>query len=467
MFWIMMALLLFIIQIAVIIIVEYRHPDKAVTWLVILFLIPFVGFLLYYFVAKTYYCHHSYKKQNCNSESFKAELMARIHRPIPKDQLNEISLQQNAWLRNNPSIPATACHETIVYSDGEQAFEAMLESMANAKHHIHLEFYIIRDDRLGTRFEQILTRKAREGIQVRLIYDGIGSRHLCKAFLHRLQQAGVETGCFFPLLTTFIDKRINYRNHRKIVVVDGKIGFFGGLNIGDEYVGENPQFGYWRDTHFRMKGNSVLWIQYAFLTDWCRAKKQFLTDPDYYPVQDVQGEEFVQIVKSGPDETLLELIFSMIVSAKQRLYIETPYFVPDPGILLAIKTAVRSGVDVRIIIPGTPDKKLVYNATLSYVQELLQAGVRFFCYQKGFLHAKVLISDDLACSGSANMDMRSFCGQFEINAIFYDSKVVKRLVQDFHMDLSVSKEVVLSEFMERSRFQKMKEIFARLLSPLF
>lgn len=465
--WIIMALLLFIIQIAAIIILEYRHPDRAVTWLLIMFMIPFIGFLLYFFVAKTYSCHLLHRKENCYWESFKADLLDRIHQQIPKDRLEEISLQQNAWLQNNPSIPLTTCHETIVYSDGEQAFEAMLESMANAKHHIHIEFYIIRDDKLGTRFEQLLIRKAQEGIQVRLIYDGIGSRHLGKAFLHRLQQAGVETGCFFPLLTTFIDKRINYRNHRKIVVVDGKIGFFGGLNIGDEYVGRNPQFGYWRDTHFRMKGDSVLWIQHAFLTDWYMIKNQILTDYVYYPIQETKGKELVQVVKIDPDETLLELIFSLIVSAKQRVYIETPYFVPDPSILLAIKTAVKSGVDVRIIIPGTPDKKLVYNATLSYVQELLQAGVRFFCYHNGFLHAKVLIADNLACSGSANMDMRSFCGQFEINAVFYDSKVVESLIQDFHTDLSVSKEVVLSEFMKRPKLQKMKEIFARLLSSLF
>lgn len=373
----------------------------------------------------------------------------------------------HASLKNIPSVPITACNETTVYTEGEQAFEAMLESIAGAEHHIHIEFYIIRDDRLGTRFERLLIRKAQEGIKVRFLYDGIGSRRLGKAYLKRLQDAGVETGCFSPLLTTFFDKRLNYRNHRKIVVVDGKIGFFGGLNIGDEYLGKAPKFGYWRDTHFSLKGDAVLWIQYTFLTDWYLVKEQIITDSAYYPVQESQGREWVQIVKSGPDETILELIFSFIVSAKKRIFIETHYFVPDPGILLALKTAVISGIDVRIIIPSVPDKKLVYYASLSYVKELLQAGVRFYCYQKGFIHAKVIISDDLACSGSANMDMRSFYGQFELNAVFFDGKVVNRMVQDFYRDLRVSNEMLLSEFEKRSTMQKMKEVFARLLSPLF
>lgn len=238
MLWIIMALLLFIIQIATIIIVEYRHSDKAVTWLVITLLIPLIGFLLYYFVAKKYTCHLLRRKENSNWESFKVDLMNRIDRQVPQDGFEEIFHHENALLQNIPSSPITSNNETTVYADGVQAFEAMLDSIANAKHHIHLEFYIIRDDELGTRFERLLIRKAQEGIQVRLIYDGIGSRRLGKAFLKRLQHAGVEIGCFFPLLTTFFDKRVNYRNHRKIAVIDGQIGFFGGLNIGDEYVGK-------------------------------------------------------------------------------------------------------------------------------------------------------------------------------------------------------------------------------------
>ncbi|OIB01468.1 cardiolipin synthase [Paenibacillus sp. LC231] len=470
MLWIILALLLFIIQIASVIIIEYRRSNKAIAWLIILFIFPLLGFLFYYYVAKEYSCCRTLRrKKNKHWEQLKAGLIARCKQRT-KDMHEAAIWRENnmhASLKNIPSVPITACNETTVYTEGEQAFEAMLESIAGGEHHIHIEFYIIRDDRLGTRFERLLIRKAQEGIKVRFLYDGIGSRRLGKAYLKRLQDAGVETGCFSPLLTTFFDKRLNYRNHRKIVVVDGKIGFFGGLNIGDEYLGKAPKFGYWRDTHFSLKGDAVLWIQYTFLTDWYLVKEQIIADSAYYPVQESQGREWVQIVKSGPDETILELIFSFIVSAKKRIFIETPYFVPDPGILLALKTAVISGIDVRIIIPSVPDKKLVYFASLSYVKELLQAGIRFYCYQKGFIHANVIISDDLACSGSANMDMRSFYGQFELNAVFFDGKVVNRMVQDFYRDLRVSNEMLLSEFEKRSTMQKMKEVFARLLSPLF
>lgn len=470
MFWIMLALLLFIIQFATIMIIEFRRPSNAVAWLAILFMFPPIGFLVYYFMAKEYRRHPALQqKEYMYWDQIRTELIHRCKQKIQNDMKETIWPDDNLYtfLKNLPIPSITACNKTTVYAEGEQAFEAMLDSMAAAQHHIHIEFYIVRDDRLGTRFERLLIQKALEGVKVRFLFDGIGSRRLGKAYLKRLQDAGVETGCFFPPLTTFIDKRLNYRNHRKIVVVDGKIGFFGGLNIGDEYVGKDPEIGYWRDTHFRIEGDAVLWIQYTFLTDWHLVKGQVITDPVYFPIQESRGKELVQIVKSGPDETILELIFSLIVSAKKRVYIETPYFIPDSGVLLALKTAVLRGVDVRVIVPGPPDKNIVHSATLSYAQELLEAGVRFYGYKKGFIHAKVIISDDLACCGSANMDIRSLSGQFEINAVFFDGKVVDRLVQDFHRDLDGSKEIVLSELEERPKVQKFKEVFARLLSAMF
>ena len=469
--WIMLALLLFIVQIALVIYFEYERPEKAMVWLSILFLFPLAGFLLYYFMAKEYLRPPALqRKERLYLDQFKAILNDRCRRRILEDKHGEMIVQDNmvhALLKNLSGAPMTTRNETSVFADGGSAFEAMLDSIAAAEHHVHIEFYIIRDDRLGTRFEQLLIQKAKEGVKVRILYDGIGSRRLSKAFLNRLNDVGVETGCFFPLFASFIEKRLNYRNHRKIVVVDGKIGFFGGLNIGDEYLGENPKIGNWRDTHFSIEGDAVLWIQYTFLTDWHLVKGQIITDPVYYPIQKSAGKEFVQIVKSGPDEKILDLIFSLIVSARERVYIETPYFIPDRSVLLALRTAAIRGVDVRVIIPALPDKNLVHYAALSYVRELLQAGVRFYAYQNGFIHAKVIISDGLACSGSANMDIRSFCNQFEINAIFYDGTVVDRLVQDFYRDLGTSNEFLLSAFDKQGKLQKAAEVFARLLSPLF
>lgn len=464
MLWIVLALLLFILQIAAIIFIEFRRPDKALAWLVVLFLFPPIGFVLHYFIAKEY-CPSHQLNENRYWDRVKEMLLFRCRQGQLKNREGEADWQDDNW--QAPFGPVTANNETTVFSESEQAFEAMLDSIAEAVHHIHIEFYIVRDDRVGTRFERLLVQKALEGVKVRFIYDGIGSRQLGKAYLKRLRDAGVETGCFFPVLATFVNKRINYRNHRKIIVIDGNIGFFGGLNIGDEYLGNRPETGYWRDTHYRMKGDAVLWLQYTFLNDWHLVKGQIVTDPVYYPVQERPGNELVQIVKSGPDETILELIFTLIVSAKKRIYIETPYFIPDPGIMLALKTAVLRGVDVLIILPGVPDKHFVYRASLSYAKELMHAGVRFYGYKKGFIHAKVMISDDLACSGSANMDIKSFCGQFEINAVFFDRKIVDRLVKDFYRDLDESDEMLPSEIGELSNVQKFVEVIARLLSAMF
>ncbi|TFE23481.1 cardiolipin synthase [Cohnella luojiensis] len=471
MLWIIFALLLILSQIVVVLMNEYCRPQKAVAWLVILYIFPFIGFLFYYFVAKEYSCFNpSLRKDNGMLEHLKETLADRCKRKLPINLVEQSVYHDDnlqAILKNGNTLPITACNETTIYIEGKKAFEAMFESISLAKHHIHIEFYIIRDDVLGKEFQQLLIRKAQEGVKVRLLYDGIGCYRLGKNYMKRLENAGVETGCFAPLLSSFINRQINFRNHRKIVVVDGEVGFIGGLNIGDEYLGKNSEFGYWRDTHFKIKGDAVLWIQYTFSADWYDVKQQLLTTPAYYPVQESQGKEFVQIVKSGPDETILELIFSFVVSAKKRIYIETPYFIPDPGVLLALKTAAIRGVDVRVIIPAVPDSKLVYFASLSYVRELLQAGIRFYRYQKGFIHAKVIISDDIACSGSANMDMRSFTGQFEISAIFYDGKTVDRLINEFNQDLSKSEEFLGAEFDDQSKFQILKEVFARLLSPLF
>lgn len=471
MLWIIFALLLFLIQIGIILFREYRSPQKAVTWIIISFIFPFIGYLQYYFIGKEYSCIlHAHPKEKTKLARIKEKLIDRCNRPMSEELLDQTLLQNDTLhttLKKIVSLPINVGNETIVYSEGEQAFEAMLESIARAKHHIHIQFYIIRDDQLGTKFQQLLIRKAQERVKVRFLYDRVGSRRLGKTYLKQLQEAGVEIGCFSPILSAFIGKRINYRNHRKILVVDGKIGYFGGLNIGDEYVGKKPKIGYWRDTHFCLKGDAVLWIQYTFLTDWYFVKGQLLTDSVYFPLQESEGRELLQIVKSSPDETILQLIFFLINSAKKRIYIESPYFIPDPGILLALKTAVSRGVDVQVIIPTMPESNLVYCATLSYAYELMEAGVRFHCYKKGFIHAKVMITDNLACSGTANMDMRSFYDQFEINAVFFDEKVVDRLVQDFYRDKSDSEEIILSEIKNRPWLQKVREALARLLSSLF
>ncbi|ALS28697.1 cardiolipin synthase [Paenibacillus sp. 32O-W] len=470
MLWIISALLLIIGQMAIVLINEYCRPQKAVAWLAILMVFPLIGFAAYYFIGKEYSRVDPARcKTNRALAPLKEKLADRCAQRLPPETVRQHvgDERMQAMLHNNLFLPIAVCNQTTVYTEGTEAFAAMFESISLAKVYIHIEFYIIRDDEIGKRFQQLLIRKSREGVNVRLLYDGIGCLRLRKTYLRELKDAGVEIGCFAPPVPAFLNKRINYRNHRKIVVVDGEVGFIGGLNVGDEYLGRKAEIGYWRDTHFRIKGDAVLWIQYTFARDWFVVKRQLLDDPVYYPVRPAQGNEFVQMIKSGPDETILELIFTLIVSAKKRIYIETPYFIPDPAVFLALKTAAMRGVDVRVIIPAVPDSKVVYWASLSFVQDLLQAGIRFYRYQKGFIHAKVVICDETACSGSANLDMRSFIGQFEINAMFFDGQVVNRLVADFFRDLGESEEIVPAEFEKRPKSQKRKEIFARLLSPLF
>lgn len=449
---------------------EHCRPHKAVAWIVILYLFPPFSFLLYYFIAKEYSCVRATRPKNTMElQQTRNKLIERCKHNIPK----ELLAQHPGWMENQgilshpASFPLTAYNETTVFAEGESAFQAIFESIKEAKHHIHIQFYIVRHDTLGTQLQQLLVQKAHEGVKVRLLYDGVGSYGLRQGYLKRLQVAGVEISCFSPPLTSFIRKKINYRNHRKLLIVDGKVGFLGGMNIGDEYLGTDPKIGFWRDTHFRIRGDAVLWVQYTFLTDWYLMRGQWLTKPVYYPEQERHGDEFVQIVKSDPDEPILELIFSCIVSAKKRIYIESPYFIPDSGILLALKTAARKGIDVRIIIPESLDSKMVYRATLSYVGELLQAGVRFYSYNKGFIHSKVMIADDLVCSGSANMDIRSLCCHFELNAIFINDNITDRMLEDFHRDLADSEEILLPDFAKRSKLTRLKEGFARLLSPLF
>lgn len=455
-------------------ITEYRHPAKAVAWLTILFFFPVIGFVMYYFLAKGYTQRRKVKRKTRRMwKEYKRDLNRKSGQPNDgKRKRREIEedVRLYALLGNLPDSSITGCNQTEIYSGGAETYEAILQAMESAKDHIHLEYYTIRDDGIGRRFRDMMIRKASEGVAVRLMYDGIGSLEMTDGYLRKLHAAGVETCCFLPPVIALIDKRINYRNHRKIVVVDGMVGFIGGINVGDEYVGKHPRLGFWRDTHIRITGDAVYYLQHTFLQDWYFVTSKLLNESRYFPEHECEGEELVQIVNSGPDahwDTILELYFSAITSAKQRLYITTPYFIPDPGIILALKTAANSGVDVRIILPAEPDTWFVYWSSMSYLEELLQVGVRFYLYKKGFIHAKVLISDNkLATVGTANMDMRSFYSNFEQNAVLFEQKTIERLVADFLQDMKDSHEVHLDQFEQRPRLQKAKEKVARLLAPL-
>ncbi|MDR0268324.1 cardiolipin synthase [Paenibacillus sp.] len=475
MVWLLSALIIFIIQIATILLLEFHNPSKTIAWLFILFCCPIIGFVVYYFVAQDYKARKQIRARGTGLfRQIRSILWSRVtavkeiggmHNPEFEHQERLFNL-----LSHVSESPITGRNASRVLTDGEEAFGAMLKAMEAAKEHIHIEFYIFRHDVIGTQFQEIMIRKAKEGVKIRFVCDGLGSYPLKKVFINKLKEAGVEFYFFLPPLLAFIDRRINYRNHRKIIVVDGVKGYVGGINVGDDYLGQYPKMGYWRDTHLEIEGDAVYFLQSAFLNDWQMASGEKIVDPALFPEHQCEADEQVQIISSGPDQdwsAIQELCFTAISLAKKRIWITSPYFIPDPGIYEGLKTAAVSGVDVRIIIPCKADSRLVLLASLSYVEELLLAGVRFYQYQKGFIHAKVLIVDHLLASvGSANMDMRSFFCNFELTAVLFEQPAIDRLTDDFEKDMLVSREITKQEFQNRPFLHKKVEMLCRMLSPL-
>jgi len=365
----------------------------------------------------------------------------------------------------------TQNNEIEIYTDGERKFQELFNSIENAKDHIHMEYYIIRNDDLGNKLLNILSKKAKEGVEVRLLYDSVGGRQISKDKIEKLKSSGVKVAVFFASTIPFVNFKINYRNHRKIVVIDGTVGFVGGFNVGNEYMGLNNKIGYWRDTHLKISGDAVIDLQTRFFLDWSHASKQELMFlPKYFPDNRMQGKVGIQIISSGPDksdEVIKSNYVKMINSAKKSILIQTPYFVPDASVFEAIKIAAASGVDVRIMIPCKPDHPFVYWATYWYCGGLLKYGVKVYIYEYGFLHAKTLVIDGTVASvGTANFDVRSFKLNFECNAIIYDTKTSKMLYDIFMEDLNYSMELTRELYLERGILIRFKESVCRLLAPL-
>lgn len=474
MLWLVVALLIYIFQIFTIVLLEYKHPSKTVAWLLILFCFPLIGFVMYYFLAQEYTARLRVRKRGgwAHPENRIGHLRIQtVNRP---DELNnpEMHTQERLFslMSSLSESPITSCNETRVLTNGQATFEAMLTAIREAKNHIHMEFYILRDDGIGTVFQQALIARAKEGVKVRVVVDGVGSIELRRKYLRTFKEAGVEFHWFLPLSVSFFRRRLNYRNHRKLLIVDGRIGFVGGMNIGDDYLGLDRKLGFWRDTHLQVEGDAVYALQAIFLHDWTFVTGQSLALRELFPPHQCKGTEQVKMISSGPDaswDAIQELFFGVLSSARERVWIITPYFVPDASVRLALKMAAVSGLDVRVIIPGKSDSRLVDWASRSYVEELLQAGVRFYQYQKGFAHAKTFLMDrTLGCVGTANLDMRSFFSNFEVNAVLFEASAVERLEEDFLRDFEDSVEIDYNQFVTRSRGQRAAEAVMRLLSPL-
>jgi len=435
--------------------------------LVLLFL-PVLGMIFYLLLGQ------NYRKQKIIS---KKSIRRVTDRPVASFDINQLNTGHMAerqlslvkMLYKNSDAAGYAYNKIEVLPTGESTFNAVFEAIRNAKDHIHIEFFIFDDDRISNQLRELLIQKANEGLRVRMIYDYWGSFVLSKKYLKTLRDAGVFVRSFLPLRLRFSRSKINYRNHRKLVIVDGKIGFTGGLNVADRYMYGNL-LGPWRDTFVRLEGSAVHGLQLLFMVDWYFVESKLLVHEKYFPEPEKFDDNLVQIVSSGPDtdwEAIMQGIASAVMSATKYIYIHTPYFMPNEVVATCIQMAALSGVDVRLMIPTRSDSRLSDASTSSYLGQMLEAGVRVFRYRNGFLHSKAIVIDDfISIVGSCNMDERSFTQNFEANAFIYDLKTAIHLKALFVWDTENCEEVTLESWTNRKRRQKLKESFARLFSPL-
>jgi len=460
----------------IVIFLERKDPTATLAWVLVLLIFPGFGFLLYLLLAQNFsrkqlFIMKVYAKKTFGDYIKVQKELFSTGGLVFNDKNIEIYkdlIKMNLFYYG---FSYTQNNEIEIYTDGERKFQELFNSLENAKDHIHMEYYIIRNDDLGNKLFDILSKKAKEGVEVRLLYDSVGGRQISKDKIEKLKGSGVKVAVFFASTVPFINFKINYRNHRKIVVIDGIVGFVGGFNVGNEYMGLNNKIGYWRDTHLKIRGDAVIDLQTRFFLDWSHASKQELMFlPKYFPDNRIQGKVGIQIISSGPDksdEVIKSNYVKMINSAKKSILIQTPYFIPDASVFEAIKIAAASGVDVRIMIPCKPDHPFVYWATYWYCGGLLKYGVKVYIYEYGFLHAKTLVIDGTVASvGTANFDVRSFKLNFECNAIIYDTKTSQMLYDIFTDDLNYSMELTRELYLERGILIRFKESVCRLLAPL-
>ncbi len=463
-----------VIFIGFVIFMENRHPTQTVAWLIVLGAFPVVGFLFYLLFGRNYQKEKIFKKKYFLDKQKYMDITGEKEKKLLEISDENQDYRQLFHLAEQiGNTPISLSTDTKVLTNGKETFNAIKEALLQAKHHIHIEYYIVRHDTLGNEIKDILINKAKNGVKVRFLYDAVGSWTLSKKYINEMRKWGIEVVPFGPVKIPFLNNKFNFRNHRKIVVVDGNIGFVGGLNIGDEYLGKDENFGFWRDTHLMLMGEGVRSLQLIFVQDWYyMTNHSFLTDEYLAPQQMSIDKRMggVQIISGGPDNeysTIKNIFFSMITSAKKSVWIASPYFIPDEDIFSAIKIAALSGVDVRLLVPSNPDKRIVFHASRSYYPDLLEAGVKVYEYREGFMHSKIVIVDsELASIGTSNMDMRSFHLNFEVNAFLYKTESVQTLVNDYLHDLLVSNELHIEIFKERNFGMRMLESLSRLLSPM-
>ena len=451
------------------VLMDNKQPAKTIAWIMVLLFMPFLGIVLYVFFGQ------DIRKQRLISNRSMDQLTKRsmlefaeqenLHLPADSQPLMRLFANQN-W-----ALPFKD-NQVEIYTDGYGFVFSLLQAIGRAEKHIHIDTYIIEDDPLGNLIADALTDKARQGVEVRLIYDDVGCWRVSDSFFERMRDAGIDVHAFMPVRFPAFTSKVNYRNHRKLCVVDGKVGFIGGMNLALRYVkGRGGRV--WRDTHLRIEGGGVYAIQRAFLVDWYFVDRTLITDRRYYPPVDaaIRNNCLVQIVTSSPISPwpdIMQGYVRILLEARRYVYIETPYFLPTETVMSAMRIAALAGVDVRIMIPRHGDAKFVEWASRSYVFETIQAGVKVYLYRPGFLHSKLLVCDDIVCTcGSTNVDFRSFENNFEANAFIYDRETTLRFKQIFMDDIKECNFVTERMISRKRPFaQRLWESVVRLLSPL-
>ncbi len=451
------------------VLMDNRLPAKTMAWALVIYFVPVAGIVLYVFFGVNTRRDRLVSERSMNEITRRSMLsfVGQQDLRLPENHKQTIDL----FVNQSMALPFKD-NTVDIYTDGYGFFPALLAAIRNATSHIHIDIYIFADDALGRLVSDSLIDKARQGVEVRVIYDDVGCWNVSRHFFERMREEGIEVCPFLPMRFPSFTSKVNYRNHRKIIVVDGKVGFIGGMNIAQRYV-KGVEGRPWRDTMTKITGSAVYSLQREFLVDWYFVDRTRLSDRKYYPpvVSSDYDDCLIQIVTGGPVTPFPEIMqgyMRVIIAARRYIYIETPYFIPTEPVLFALKTAALGGIDVRIIVPERSDARFVEWAGRSYLRDMTASGVKVYLYESGFLHSKILVCDDsLATCGSTNVDSRSFENNFESNAFFYDETVARRFRRIFLEDLGRS--VPLSEKPGRMNpgfFPRLWESLTRLLSPL-
>ena len=455
---------------------QNRAPIKTIAWLMVIVLIPIAGIIAYIFFGRYL------KKERLfdDKKAIDAKLIKKMD-PLFVPDLKKIEgielsdtlhskLNIIKLLINNSKSRFTSNNSVTILQNGYSTYKEIFEQLTEAKKFIHFEYYIIEEGDIADRLKKLFITKAREGVKVRVIYDYVGSLSLSNKYVDDLKNEGVEIYPFLPVRFGKLTSKINYRNHRKIIVIDGVTGFMGGINIADKYIYGN-ELGQWRDTHMRIDGEAVDSLNLIFITDWYYLSDEILSDEKlYFPEHKKSGNDMLQIISSGPDSEsayIMDAYFAAIATAKKNIYISTPYLLPTQSILQALKTASLSGVEVNIVIPFKADSPIVSLSSKSYISELLDANINVHLYKNGFTHAKVLIVDEVLSSiGTANVDFRSFEQNLEVNAMIYSNRIAKELMIEFNKDIDNSKKLTQRNWRRRRKIIKVLESFSRIFAPL-